>query len=75
MDPVLLDPYGSEFQWVKADMLYTMSLDRLSFPFCGKGDDGKRIYDVHILHAKDLLEIQKCLLHGLGLSALTLQLQ
>jgi uncharacterized protein YifN (PemK superfamily) len=75
MDPVLPDPYGSEFQWVKADMLYTMSLDRLSFPFCGKGDDGKRIYDVRILHAKDLLEIQKCLLHGLGLSALTLQLQ
>ena len=71
MDPVLPDPYSSGTQWVKADMLYTMSLDRLSFPFCGKDENGKRIYDVRIISGPDLIEIQKCLLHGIGLSALT----
>ncbi len=52
-------------------MLYTMSFDRLSLPFCGKDEFGKRIYDDRGLDAKDFLEIQKCLLRGIGLSGLT----
>lgn len=71
MDPVLPEPYNAEIQWVKADMLYTMSFDRLSLPFCGKDDSGKRIYDDRVLDAKDFLEIQKCLLGGIGLAEST----
>lgn len=71
MNPVLPEPYNAEIQWVKADMLYTMSLDRLSLPFCGKDDSGNRIYDDRIIGAEDFLEIQKCLLRGIGLTGLT----
>lgn len=71
MDPLLPEPYNSAVQWVKADMLYTMSLDRLSFPFCGKDDTGKRIYDVRKISDADFAEIQNCLLHSIGLSVLT----
>jgi mRNA interferase MazF len=71
MDPVLPEPYSSGIQWVKADMLYTMSFDRLSLPFCGNDDTGKRIYDDRVLDPKDFLEIQKCLLRGIGLAGLT----
>ncbi|WP_293675629.1 type II toxin-antitoxin system PemK/MazF family toxin, partial [Thiolapillus sp.] len=33
LDPVLPKPYNSKIQWVKADMLYTVSFDRLYLPF------------------------------------------
>lgn len=35
IDPVLPEPYNAEFHWVKADMVYTVSLDRLYLPFFG----------------------------------------
>ena len=52
-------------------MVYTVSFNRLSIPFSGKGTDGKRIYDLRIIDKADLLKIQECLLHGIGLSSLT----
>jgi mRNA interferase MazF len=69
--PVLPEPYNADFHWVKADMVYTVSFDRLSLPFCGKDLGGKRIYDVRVIDKADLLKIQQCLLHGLGLASLT----
>ena len=49
VDPVLPAPYDAKFHWVKADMVYTVSFDRLFMPFNGKDDSGKRIYDVRII--------------------------
>jgi len=71
-NPPLPSPYASEFKWVKADMLYTVSLGRLSLPFKGKDESGKRIYDPRIISREELLAVQRCLLAGLGISALTL---
>jgi uncharacterized protein YifN (PemK superfamily) len=71
IDPVLPEPYDAEICWVKADMLYTVSFDRLHFPFKGKDGNGKRIYDVRVIDKADLLKIQQCVLHGIGLTALT----
>lgn len=71
MAPVLPEPYDSEIQWVKADMLYTMAFDRLSLPFCGKDDAGKRLYDDRVLDPVDFKAIQAALLHGIGLGRLT----
>ncbi|MDD3449038.1 MAG: type II toxin-antitoxin system PemK/MazF family toxin [Gammaproteobacteria bacterium] len=71
MDPVLPEPYSSPFQWVKADMVYTVSLHRLNLPFAGKDETGKRMYDVRVVDRADLLKIQQCMLHGLGLTVLT----
>lgn len=69
--PVLPEPYNADFHWVKGDMLYTVSFDRLFLPFNGKETDGKRKYDVRVIDEADLLKIQQCILHGLGLTNLT----
>lgn len=61
-------PYDSEWQWVKADMLYTVSFDRLHLPFDGKESDGKRIYDMRTIAPDDLEKIQQCIKCGLGLA-------
>ncbi|WP_066018789.1 type II toxin-antitoxin system PemK/MazF family toxin [Endozoicomonas atrinae] len=69
--PPLPRPYNAGFHWVKGDMLYTVSFDRLSLPFDGKDYSGKRKYVTHIIDKEDLIKIQKCILHGLGLNSLT----
>ena len=71
LDPVMPKPYDSPVQWVKADMLYTVSFDRLFLPFEKKDGTGKRAYDVRVLDRSDMLKIQQCILHGIGLTALT----
>lgn len=43
MNPTMPKPYDSELQWVKADMIYTVSRARLNLPF-EKDDAGKRNY-------------------------------
>jgi hypothetical protein len=43
----------------------------LSETISGKDDTGKRIYDSRVISNEDLVEIQKCVLHALGLSHLT----
>jgi mRNA interferase MazF len=70
--PVLPTPYDHEFHWVKADMVYSVSFARL-YLFHKKDEQGKRIYDVRTIGNSDLVAIQKCVLHGIGLTALTSQ--
>lgn len=70
VDPPLPPPYDSPLQWVKGDMVYTVSLERLYLPSGGKVD-GKRAYDVRVLSAEELQKVQRCILHGIGLSRLT----
>jgi uncharacterized protein YifN (PemK superfamily) len=70
-NPVLPNPYDAKFHWIKADMIYTVSFNRLSIPCSGKNLEGKRVYDARIIDKADLIKIQQCVLHGLGLTALT----
>ena len=69
--PLLPSPYNSPHHWVKADMIYTVSFDRLFLLFDGKDDNGKRVYDIRIIDRSDIIKIQQCILHGLGLTTLT----
>ncbi|MEI6758802.1 MAG: type II toxin-antitoxin system PemK/MazF family toxin [Chlorobium sp.] len=62
IDPVLPEPYDAEL----ADMVYTVSLDRLFLPFFGK-DQGKRSYDVRVISKDELVNIRQCILAGLGI--------
>lgn len=71
VEPVLPKPYDANFHWVKADMLYTVSFSRLYLPWENKDVDGNRNYDVRVIDMADLLKIQQCMLHGLGLTTLT----
>ncbi|NTW84175.1 MAG: type II toxin-antitoxin system PemK/MazF family toxin [Chlorobiaceae bacterium] len=67
VDPALPAPYDASYHWVKGDMLYTVSLDRLDLPFDGKDSTGKRNYITRLITPADLLKIQKCISKGLGI--------
>jgi uncharacterized protein YifN (PemK superfamily) len=69
--PPLPEPYSNTFHWVKADMIYTVGFSRLFMPFDGKDDSGKRRYDIRVIDKADLIKIQGCILHSLGLHELT----
>ena len=71
INPVLPHPFSSLFHWVKADMLYTVSFERLFLPHNGKDESGKRIYIERVIDEADLVKIRQCILHGLGMTALT----
>ena len=70
--PTLPAPYTSAVHWVKADMIYTVSFERLSLMTHGTKDaHGRRIYDQRVIDKADLLKIQAAMLHGIGLTSLT----
>lgn len=70
--PSLPAPYVSPVHWVKADMVYTVSFNRLFLMTHGVKDaTGKRVYDQRVIDKADLLKIQAAVLHGIGLTPLT----
>lgn len=71
LNPTLPPPYNSADQWVKADMIATVSFNRLTMPFYGKGTNGKRQYIKYVVTGSDFGEIQKCVLNAIGLNDLT----
>ena len=71
LNPTLPPPYNSKEQWVKADMLATVSFNRLTLPFSGKGAGGKRQYIKKVISGHDFESIQKCILNAIGLNNLT----
>ncbi|CAB1065863.1 hypothetical protein D1BOALGB6SA_10662 [Olavius sp. associated proteobacterium Delta 1] len=71
LNPTLPPPYNSKDQWVKADMIATVSFDRLTLPFSGKGADGKRQYVKMVISGNEFESIQKCILNAIGLNKLT----
>ena len=70
----LPDPYPCSVFWAKADMLATVSFQRLDLFRTARDQTGKRKY----LHPKfgnaDFLLVQKAMLYGLGLENLTIHL-
>lgn len=67
IDPLLPAPYNSNQHWVKGDMIYALSFDRL-YPFkLGKDQDGKRIYEPRFLTKAQLDDVIKCVLAGVGI--------
>ena len=71
INPGLPHPFNSPFHWVKADMIYTVSFERLFLLHNGKDKSGKRIYIERVIDEADLVKIRQCILHGLGMTALT----
>jgi len=66
IDPPMPKPYDSEYHWVKADMIYRVSFDRLHLFHNGKTPDGKRQYIYPELTEKQLEEVRQCVKHALG---------
>jgi uncharacterized protein YifN (PemK superfamily) len=66
LDPPLPYPFDSPSCWVKGDMLYTVSYDRLNLPH--KRDQfSKRCYIQIELPNDDLEKIRLCIQYGLGI--------
>lgn len=56
--------------WVKGDMLYTVSFERLSYVSLGS-EKGKRIYFQNRLGRETMKNVYSCVLHGLNLGFLS----
>jgi uncharacterized protein YifN (PemK superfamily) len=70
LNPTLPPPFNAPQCWVKGDMVYTVSHDRLDLPH-QKDACGKREYVKRVISAKDLMTIRACIIYGLGVERLT----
>ena len=65
-DMPLIPYYDSPIAWVKCDMVYTVSFDRLSLFYRGKLPNGKRNYIYESVSDEDLKHIKECVAKGVG---------
>ena len=63
--------WGPAPRWVKGDMICAVSWARTDLLRLGKNADGKRRYQEEVLPPTEFRRVTACVLHGLGLSALT----
>lgn len=64
-------PYEEGPNWVKADMVFAASFERLELLRVGKDNTGKRLYNLITLSTEDLKKVRAAVICSLGLSALT----
>lgn len=65
----LPESWGAHERWVKGDMVYSVGFHRVELLRLGKGAGG-RDYQKTPLPDDMLRSVQKCVLHGLGMSSL-----
>jgi uncharacterized protein YifN (PemK superfamily) len=70
INPVLPPPFCEPEVWVKGDMLYTVSLERLDFPH-KKDANGNREFVKQIISMPDLKRVKRCVAIGLGYNLTT----
>ena len=72
VDPPLPHPWDSPVMWVKGDMIAAVGFHRLDLVRLGRdGPGGRRLYRTDTLTAEQMKAVRRCVLHGLGLFALT----
>jgi mRNA interferase MazF len=64
-DPIFCERFPSPTMWVKVDMVYSVSLDRLSRQR-EKLPNGDRTYTIRLLNYVDLQKVLRCVLNGIG---------
>lgn len=67
----LPDPFTAMTVWAKADMMATVSFDRLDLFRTARDASGKRSYLKPALSAEDLQRVRACILHAVGWHDLT----
>lgn len=68
---VLPEQHQSEGLWIKGDMVCAVGFHRLDFIRFGRDSEGKRRYYYATLSPEQMALVHQCVLHGMGLSALT----
>lgn len=64
-------PFRKNPCWVKCDMIYRVSVERLDRVRVGRSAKGKRIFVAHKVSESDLRAVREGILQGLGLGELT----
>lgn len=67
----LPERWWDHVRWIEGDMVDAVGLHRVDLLLLGKDHSGKRIYQTKALDADTFRVVRRCVLHGLGLSALT----
>jgi uncharacterized protein YifN (PemK superfamily) len=70
-DLKLPNPWDKGANWVKADMIYALSLSRIDLIRRGRAENSRRVYYTDPLPYRDMLAIRKAMLCSLGMTALT----
>lgn len=63
--------WGNKARWVKGDMVNAVGFHRVDLLRLGKDQYGQRIYQYQALPTNLMKVVQRCVLHGMGLSPLT----
>jgi len=70
--PITLPPpWHAGPNWLKGDMIYSVSFDRLDLIRLGRDVSGRRVYGTNQLNAEQLKAVRACVLCALGLAPLT----
>lgn len=67
LDPPLPEPFGKALMWVKADMLATVSFDRLDLFRTARQSNGQRKYLHPKVPSADMSAIERCICAALGI--------
>ena len=67
----LPERWGNQPRWLKGDMIYSVSFARVDLLVLGKNFAGKRFYQIEALPEDLFRQVQRCVLHGLGIEELT----
>ena len=59
--------WSAERCWVKGDMIYSLSFERVNLFNLGRDENGRRVYQTDTLSKDTFAAVQKCVLAGLGL--------
>jgi mRNA interferase MazF len=70
LQPNLPAPYDTGPNWLKGDMIVSVSFDRLELFRYGKDRYGDRVYRLESLPPDDWKIVQGCVLSGLGFASL-----
>ena len=66
--------WQSDQVWVKADMIYAVSFQRLDLIRLDKNPEGKRQFRFEVLSTAQMREVNACILNGIGLGGLEIHL-
>ena len=59
--------WSAETCWVKGDMLYALSFERVDLFNLGRDESGRRRYQTETICRDTLSRVQKCILAGIGM--------
>ncbi|WP_448212484.1 type II toxin-antitoxin system PemK/MazF family toxin [Colwellia sp. MEBiC06753] len=62
--------FDGKENWLKADMIYTVSFERLDLIKIGTDAKGRRLYFNQRLGKETMIQVRSCILHGINLGFL-----